>query len=296
MLTELKTIFEKVDSEILNEETLNQISTLVEQVVDKKVQDRLVLETEAKLQAMDEDHALRLEKFYNDIDNDHTEKVKLAVEAINKDHVKKLNIIKEKYEDQLKNVANKHREQLVESINKFFNYYLDKNLPKEQILEAAKNKHLEKVIKEAKEILGVDASFVKDNIKSAIKEGKQQLDKLVLENEQLKKAQLISESRRLVLEKTANLPADLAKFVRARLSNRTPEFIKENFKYVVEMYERNEKSEKRSVLNEHKNFNVDRTRVAGEIIKESSETVKSGTSQAENPQMAMYLEGMGFRK
>lgn len=296
MLTELKTIFEKADSEILNEETLKALSTLVEQTVDKKVQDRLVLETEAKLQAMDEDHALRLKKFYEDIDNDHTSKVKLAVEAINKDHIKKLNIIKEKYEEQLKTVANKHRETLVESINKFFNYYIDKNLPKEQILEAAKNKHLEKVIKEAKELLGVDPAFVKENIKSAIKEGKQQIDKLALENEQLKKAQLISESRRLVLEKTANLPADLAKFVRARLSNRSPEFIKENFKYVVDMYERNEKSEKRSAINEGKNYNVDRARVADEIIKESSETVKTGASKSENPQMDMYLEGMGFRK
>ena len=296
MLTELKAIFEKVDSEILNEDTLKAVSTLIEQTVDKKVSDRIVLETESKLQEMDEDHATKFKQMIKDIDVDHTGKVKTVVEALNKDHINKLHIIKEKYDNQLKNVAIQHRQQLVESINDYLETYIDKNIPAEQIQEAAKNKHLSKIISEAKEILGIDEKYVSANVRTAILDGKAQMDKLARENAELKRAKTIEESKRLVAEKTSNLPTNMAKFVRARFVNKTPEFIKENFQYVVEMYERNEKSEKRSVLNENKSFNVDRSRVADEIIKETSKNIVSNTSQSENPTMDMYLEGMSFRK
>lgn len=295
MLPELKTIFEQVDSEILNEDTLKQISILVEQTVDKKVSDRLVLETEEKLKLMDEDHAAKLQQYHEDIDRDHTAKVKMVVESINADHTEKFNKITSLYENQLKKVANQHRTQLVESINDYLDAYLEKAIPTATIMESVKNKHLSKIVEEAKEILGIDEKYVKQNVRTAILEGKKQMDTLAEENRQLKNQQLISESRRLIAEKTANLPADKAKFVRAKFSNRTPEFIKENFQYVVEMYERKQDNSKRSVLNENKNF-VDRKRVADEIIKESSENVNSNTSQSESPSMDMYLESMKFRK
>jgi len=245
---------------------------------------------------MDEDHAAKFKQMIKDIDVDHTGKVKTVVEALNKDHINKLHIIKEKYDNQLKTVAIQHRQQLVESINDYLETYIDKNIPAEQIQEAAKNKHLSKIISEAKEILGIDEKYVSANVRTAILDGKAQMDKLARENAELKRTKTIEESRRLVAEKTSNLPTNMAKFVRARFVNKTPEFIKENFQYVVEMYERNEKSEKRSVLNENKSFNVDRSRVADEIIKETSKNIVSNTSQSENPTMDMYLEGMSFRK
>lgn len=296
MLTELKAIFENVDEELLNKDTLDALSTLVEQTVDQKVNDRLVLETETKLQEMDEDHAKHFKAMLEKIDQDHTGKVKMVVEALNKDHINKLKIIKKKYDEQLTKVAVEHRQQLVESMNDFLEVYIDKTIPAEQILEAAKNKHLSKIVSEAKTVLGIDERYVTQNVKAAIKDGKAQMDKLAKENFELKQSKLVEESRRLIAEKTANLPADLAKFVRARFVRKTPEFIKENFKYVVELYDRKEKNEKRSMLNENKSFNVDRNRVADEIITETSKNTVSNTSQSDNPTMDMYIGAMEYRK
>ena len=297
MLNELKAIFENVDKEILNEDTLNAVSTLIEQTVNKKVEDRVVLETDSKLQEMDENHAAKFKEILEAIDTDHTSKVKMVVEAINKDHMTKLTFIKTKYDEQLKKVANQHREQLVESINDYLELYIDKHIPSQQIEEAAKNTHLNKIVNEAKQILGIDERYVNNNMREAILDGKTQMDKLLKENTELRKNSLVEESRRLIADKTANLPVDMAKFVRARFANKSPEFIKENFKYVVDMYTHKEQSEKRSMLNENRTSNiVDRKRVADEIIQESSKTVVSNASQSENPMMDMYLEGITFRK
>jgi hypothetical protein len=297
MLTELQAIFENVDKEILNEETLAAISTLIEQTVEKTVNDRLVLETEAKLLEMDEDHADKFRQMLEAIDRDHTAKVEMVVEAINKDHANKFLTLRNLYEQQLKKTAINHRDQFVESINEFLDIYVEQHLPTEMVEEAAKNKYYAKILSEAKEILGVDEKYTRNNIREAIKDGKNQMDQLVRENSELRRSKLVEESRRLVAEKTANMPADMAKFVRARFANKAPDFIRENYKYVVEMYERKEQNEKRSALNDGKtNFNVDRKRVADEIIKESSENIISDTAQAQDPNMALYLEGMAFRK
>jgi hypothetical protein len=120
---------------------------------------------------------------------------------------------------------------------------------------------------------------------------------LLKENAQLKKSQLVTESKKLLAEKTANHPPSQKKFVLARLENKSPEFIKENFQYVITMYAKQEKQEKRVALNEGKPNNfVDRARVADELIKESSENADSNTAKSQNPQMDLYMEGMTFRK
>jgi bifunctional pyridoxal-dependent enzyme with beta-cystathionase and maltose regulon repressor activities len=62
------------------------------------------------------------------------------------------------------------------------------------------------------------------------------------------------------------------------------------------MYNRNSKKERNSALiNENKNFNVDRNRVADEILKES-ENKPSVTTNPINPMEDLYLKGLNFRK
>ena len=94
MEKELQSIFENVDKDILNEDTLKAITDLVEETVNKKVNERVTLEVESALQSMDEDHSARFQQAIEAIDNDHTEKVKKVVEHINKDHIAKLMQIK----------------------------------------------------------------------------------------------------------------------------------------------------------------------------------------------------------
>lgn len=295
MEKELQAIFENVDKDILNEDTLKAISTLVENTVQKKVDERVTLEVESVIQQVDEDRANKFLIAIEAIDNDHTDKIKKVVEHINKDHTAKLLQIKEKYENLLMETATKHRDMLVEAVNNYLDVYIEKNIPREQIVEAAKNKYIENVLNEARQVLSVDKSVINENVRSAIVDGKKKMDQLALENSQLKKRVIVSESQRLLAEKTANLPVETARFVRKRLESKSPEFIKENFQYVVEMFDRQEKNDRRTELNNNK-FNVDRKRVADEINKNN---VKNNLLTEENNGNALesiYLEGLNFRK
>lgn len=296
MINELKTIFEKVDSEILSEDVLKNIASLVEDKVNAKLEERTTLEVENALK-------LQLEKFekaskivLERIDKDHLAKVQQAVKFINEDHTAKLIQLKEGHDKILKETAVKHRDFVVEGVNEFIDMYIEKNLPREQIAEAAKNQYAMKQIEEARKILGIDEKYIKTNIKEAFVDGKKQVDQLIKENTQLKKERIIEESQNILAKKVSNLPANVAKFVKSRLEGKSPEFIKENFQYVIDMYKRSQKNEKRSALiNEGKNLNVDRTRVADEILKENTDHNQSHSNVSIDP-MDMYVEGMKFRK
>ncbi len=297
MKTELKAIFENVDKDLLTEDTLNAISTLIESTVAKKVSDRVTLEIESALNLMNEDHGQKFSNAIARIDEDHTNKVKKVVNHLNEQFLSKLKVLKEKYDQVLKKTAVSHRDHLVESVDSYLEAYLDKSIPKQHIQEAANNRFVQNVLEQARQVLSVDPSSIKDNVKAAIIDGKSQIDKLAKENAELKKAKAISESKRLLAEKTSKLPAATAKFVRERLANKDAKFIAENFKYVVEMYGRQDNKVRRSTLNENNttNHNIDRNRVSGEIIKENTET-SNPASNIQSTVGEFYLEGMTFRK
>lgn len=299
MLTEeLKTIFESVDKEILSEETLNTIATLVESAVTRKVNERLELEVESAIKSQYDKFKVVSEKAVAAIDEDHTAKIQMVVKTIREDYDSKLSTVHEGYKKIIAQTAVKHRDSLVESVDEFLDLYIEKNLPKGQIAEAAKNKYALKAIEEARKVLGIDEKYITNNIKDALVDGKRQMDRLVNENADLKKKTFISESKTVLESKTANLPVDLARFVRSRLEGKSPSYIKENFQYVVDMFNRQEKSQKRSaLLNENKQFIVDRTRVADEIMKESENRQQSQRAvNPTNPMDNMYLDGLNFRK
>lgn len=295
---ELQAIFENVDKELLTEDTLKAISALIEEKVEASAKDRITLEVESATKAQNEEHGVKFKRILEAIDKDHTDKVKTVVQKLNENALSKLQILKNKYDKLLKETAVQHRDALIESVNEWIDNFLVKNLPKEQIAEAAKNKYIENVLKEARQVLSVDPTVVKENVRTALKDGKNQLDKYNRENSELKQKLIVSESRRLLAEKTANLPNNVAKFVRSRLENRDPEFINKNFKYVVEMFERSEEKEKRSAISNKPNH-VDRQRVADDLIKEETENSKRQTSVLEenaNPMIDLYMTGLNYEK
>lgn len=306
---ELKAIFENVDKDILSEDVLTQISSLIQEKVDSRV----TLELENALKQMDEDHATQLTstlKTFNEdfdlhqkafpniikmIDEDHVKQVKKVLEAIDKDHAQKLQFVKNQYEKLLKEAAIKHRDSIVESVDKFLDIYIDKAIPAKQIEEAAKNTLFKNLLNEARTVLGIDEAVVKGNLKEAIFDGKATIDKQSKEIAALKKELAIRESKEILAEKTAHLPAEVAKFVRSRFEGKSAQTIKENFDYVISMFERKESKDRHSHINESRNVNVDRNKVADELTK-NTEIVAENTSGSKEPYMSMYLEGMNFRK
>lgn len=296
MLTELKSIFESVDKEILSEDTLKAISSLIEEKVNAKAQERVELEVENAVKTQYEKFKTVSEKAISAIDADHTNKIKMVVNAIMEDYDQKLLTVHEGYKNLIANTAIKHRDTLVESVDEFLDLYIEKSIPKQEIEEAAKNQYALKAIEEARKILGVDEKYIKSNIKEALVDGKRQMDTLLKENEELKKAKIIAESKKVLAEKTANLPVETARFVRSRLEGKSAKFIQENFEYVMDMFGRQEQKAKQSaLLSEKKTYIVDRNRVADEIIKESENKSKN-QSNPQNPMEDLYLSGLNFRK
>lgn len=296
MITELKSIFESVDKEILSEDTLKAISSLIEEKVNAKAQERVELEVENAVKTQYEKFKTVSEKAISAIDADHTNKIKMVVNAIMEDYDQKLLTVHEGYKNLIANTAIKHRDTLVESVDEFLDLYIEKSIPKQEIEEAAKNQYALKAIEEARKILGVDEKYIKSNIKEALVDGKRQMDTLLKENEELKKAKIIAESKKVLAEKTANLPVETARFVRSRLEGKSAKFIQENFEYVMDMFGRQEQKAKQSaLLSEKKTYIVDRNRVADEIIKESENKSKN-QSNPQNPMEDLYLSGLNFRK
>jgi hypothetical protein len=294
MLNELQPIFEQIDKNLFNEETMKKIATIVESKVNEKVDSRVTLEVESAKQIQEEDYTNKMQHLVKvikeNIDKDHLAKIKFVVENLNTDHMNKLIQLKENYENILKKTALDHKMQLVEGIDAFLEKYIDKNLPKEIIEEAAKNTHVNNLLSEARKVLAVDPSFVKDNIKEAIVDGKKQVDRLIRENAQLRQSKESEEVARFIAEKSSNLPANTAKFVRSRLANKPLKVVKENFDYVVDMFAVQEKKNKNSLVNENKQpiSNVDRSKISGDaLIIESTE--KRQPLSSANPLEDMYM-------
>lgn len=296
MLKELKTIFESIDKDVLTEDTLNSISDMIEEKVNQKVDERVTLEVESALQTQNDKFKKVTQEALKRIDVDHTTKAKMLVNHLKEDSNNKMMTIHNRYKKLISETAVNHRDSLVESISDFLDMYIEESLPKELVESAAKNTVAMKSIEEARKILGVDEKFMKDNVKEALIDGKMKMDSLLKENKELKMKKVVFESKRILAEKTENLPANVTRFVKARLSGKSPQFIEENFQYVIDMFKRQERSEKKAaLLSERKNSNVDRNRVADELTKPITEN-NQGNINPDNPLENVYLEGLSYKK
>ena len=293
---ELNTIFESVDSQLLSEDTKKAISSLIEEKVNEKVQERLTLEVESAIKTQHDKFKKAATLTMEAIDKDHLSKIDGIVKILQKEHNTQLTALHDAHKKIVSETALSHRDAIVEGVDRFLDTYIEKHLPKEQIEEAAKNKYALKAIEEARKILGVDTRFMTQNFKETLVDGKKQMDRLLQENAELKKRTLVSESKKILTEKTANLPVEVSRFVKSRLENKSAQYIAENFDYVVDMYNRQEKTQKKSaLLNENRQtFIVDRKQVVEEILKESAPSQHQVNHNL--PMEDTYLSGLNWRK
>jgi hypothetical protein len=293
---ELNTIFESVDSQLLSEDTKKAITSLIEEKVNQKVQERLTLELESVVKTQHEKFKKASILATEAIDKDHLGKIDGIVKILQKEHNSQLTALHGLHKKTITETALNHRSVMVEGVDRFLDAYIEKHLPREQIEEAAKNKYALKAIEEARKVLGIDTKFMTQNFKEALVDGKKQMDKLIHENAELKKRTVISESKKILAEKTANLPVEVSRFVKSRLDNKSAQYINENFDYVVDMYNRQEKTQKKSaLLNENRQtFIVDRKQVVEEILKESAPSQHQVNHNL--PMEDMYLSGLNYRK
>ncbi len=305
----IKNILNEQFKDLISEETLNTIEEAFNQAVEEKSKEKIQLESENLKQKLDEHYTGKLEELTEKIDTDHTAKLKKLVEAIDTDHAVKLQkLVKgidakhtemlqqvvEKYEGQMAEEAKGFQERLVEEVSNYLDLYIDKNVPTEQISEAVNNIKAVKQLAQIRQIVGITEEFVDSEVKEALVDGKKTIDSLRAElNESLKENTQLAlrankaEAHILLEQKTADMPSAKKQFINKLLSNKAPQYIEENFSYVVDMFEKDSQEEvdlvKESVKEQFvKTPQVDRPQIIEEKQEFNNEIERAESGDAVN--------------
>ena len=267
----------------LSEESLNKL----EQHFNEKVK----LHVEKALNEQDEEYSVALEKFLSALDTDHSNKLKKVVEAIETNHTNKLKKVIAKYEQALTEDANKFRGDLVAKISNYLDLYLEKTVPQDSIVEAVKNKRAVTMLESIRSALGVDMALAKESVREAVLDGKNQINEARTELEDLKSKFIAMEQEnaslksRLYLEqKTAGLSDEKKGYVKKILSNKSYDFIKENYDYTTSMFDKREEEKLQDLTEEAKTQAV--TGAVDRVVVEEKTTT---TPTQENPVASFYV-------
>jgi hypothetical protein len=257
---DFKQILKEQFKDLITEETLTAVHEAFEQAVTEKAEKKADLQVEAAISKIDEDHAAKLQALVEAIDADHTAKLQKLVETVDFDHAQKLRKVLtkidedhttmlkqvvDKYETTLTEEAESFRSRLVEEISNYMDLYLEKVVPTEQVNEAVENIRARKTLEQIRQLVGINEDFVTSEIKEALLDGKKTIDSLKKElneavsvNTELNHKLNRSEAALLLEEKTKELPDAAKSYVGKLLKGKSPEYIQENYQYVVEMFEK----------------------------------------------------------
>ena len=276
---DIKKILSEATDGALNEDVLSEI----ENVFEQKVNDRVEIHVENALNEQDELYTEKLKELVEKIDLDHTSKLTTVVEALDNDRAEKLKVVIEKYEKALNEEAKNFQEDLVENISNYIDVYLEEKIPSESVAEAVKNTKAVKVLEGLRNHLAVDSALEKQSIKSAVIDGKNQineasskLESVTKENAVLKEELDAIKTSLVIEQKTANLDTREKKYMKKALQGKSLEYINENYDYTLKLFKRKE-SDRLETLKEEalsSRENIDRViyEDTTEVVKESIDT------------------------
>lgn len=285
---DIKKQLKKVTKELLSEEALNEIQSAFENAVEEKAK----LHVASALVKQDNDYASKLSHLLEVIDKDHTSKLKKVVKAIDENHSHKLKTIVEKYQSALVNEAGSFKSNIINDVSTYLDAYVEEALPKAKIDEAVRNKRAAIVLEQIKDFLGVDAAVSKKAVKSAIVDGKKQID------EANNKLEAIQRQHNVLVEKYNKISSDLLlekkvaglsdkkkDYITRIMQGKTAQFINENFDYALNLFNKNE-SER---LHELKESAIKRS-VTKEVDVPRIIEEQASSSHNEDVQMNPYLK------
>lgn len=295
---DIKDMLKNFDKNLINEDVANSITEAFDKAVNEKVQtktkNQVSLTVEKALMEQDEDHANKLKAILEKSDADHVQKLKLVVKTITENHTKKLGSIVNFYKKSIDQKANTFSEKVVNDLDKFLSKYLEKKIPYNQITEAVKNTHARKQLDAIRKMVSFDPSLVNESVRTVVKEGKSTVDSLTVklnesieENAKLSR-QLNKYQSALLLEgKTRGMHRSKKDYVVKILEDKDVNYIKENFNYVVEMFENGESDESKRLGKDAKeNTAISRNSNVTQVIRESKEDIES---DAPNGRVGEYL-------
>ncbi len=242
-MSTIKDILKEATDGALNEEVLGEIEKVFESKVDSKVQ----IHVEQALNEQDELYSSKLEQLIEKIDADHSAKLTQVVEAIDADRANKLQMVIEKYENALNEDAENFKSTLVENISDYIEVYIEEKVPVESIQEAVKNTKARKILEGLRNHLAVDSALEKDAIKSAVVDGKNQineantkLESVVNEKAELQKELEVTKANYLLEQKTAKLDERSRNYLLKAMKDKDLEYVQENFDYTLKLFKKKE--------------------------------------------------------
>jgi hypothetical protein len=290
----ISAILKSIDNSVLTEDTATAIAEAFEQAVNEKVSSQVGLEVEKALNEQDVDHATKLKSLLEAIDTDHTNKLKQVVESVSQNHAGKLQKVVNYYRNAINEKAETFSAKIVSEMSNYLDLYLDKIVPREQLAEAVANVSARQQLEQIKKIVSFDPSSLNEDFKKIVIQGKSKIDALQAKlnesykenielNEDLKTAQ----ASLLIEQKTKGMSSSKKEFIAKILNDKTPEYINENFNYVVNMFEREERSVANDLMSE-----ASKTAVSKDAkVPKAPEIIKESAQSAETP-VNLYVEGL----
>lgn len=274
---DIKKQLKKVTKELLSEDALNEIQLAFEKAVEEKAN----LNVAAALVKQDEDYANKLSNLLEVIDKDHTEKLKKVVKAIDLNHGEKLKNIVEKYKGAIVNEAGSFKDTIINDVSTYLDAYVDEALPKAKINEAVQNRKAKIVLEQIKEFLGVDSAVAKKAVKSAIIDGKKQIDEANKKLEVVQREQKIliekynTVASNLLLEKKTEGLSDKKKdYIKRIMKGKSAQFINENFDYALNLFLKSESERLHELKENAMKHSVSKEVDVPKIIEEKRENVQ----------------------
>jgi len=240
-------MLKELGEDIFTEELRTKITEMYDAAVSESVKQQVGLVVDSELEKIDEEHAKQLEGLLESIDQKHLEQMESLVESIDQNYTNKLVTLAEAYENELKDGASTLRESLARNISNYLDVYLDKAFPADTVKEAVENTKAARMVAKIMDVVGIDPEYMSESVKDAIAESKTSVDVLSkqLEDATKKNSLLVEEITKmktsLALEqKIQGFNQTKRDYIKRRLQNKSLEEIEENYKFVLEMYERDE--------------------------------------------------------
>ena len=286
----------KLDESIFTPELKEKVTQAFNEAVDAKVKEVVNLEVENALVKMDEDCSAKLKSLLEKMDAVHSARLDTLVKAMDRDFTKKLYTVYEKYNTELQENAASLRSFFESAISQYLDAYLDEVFPANYVQEAVENTKAAKILSQIRDVVGLDADFMSESVKTAIKTAHDKIESLTESNQKLSeennslKADADSNKAELFLEgKLAGATKEKRDFFLRRLSGKPFEDVQSNYAYVEEMYKR-ELRERQTLLREQ---NENRTLTFSRKIDRPVQTaIKESKAPAMNPMVQAGLEGL----
>lgn len=266
----VKQILEEAAKDIITPETLQEI----EATFNESVKTQVDTAVKAALIQQDAEYAKKLEQLVEAIDTDTSTKTLMLVSKLKTLHEKEIKQIRRGVISE----AKKFQSTIIKQVSDFLDLELNKAIPTKMVREAVRNTRSVQFIENLRQALAIDTAIVNESIKSAVLDGKAQLDEATKSKADLAKQlneankQLESTKAKLILErKLTTIPSDKRAYVSKVLEGKSSQYITENFDMTLKVCEK-EEARNRDILKKEAETKTQaaKTDRVTKVIKESA--------------------------